>query len=539
MDKTSLKQKLLLVIFGLFLTLILLEVGLRIAGAFVLYLQEQHNHLSFNKNEYRILCLGESTTALGGEDAYPRQLEVMLNAQGRQRKFTVINKGIISTTSNYILTHIDQNLDTYKPKMVIVMMGINDRAYLHGPNKSLWWENIKSFLKDFRVYKLAHLLYEHTTHRIKEIKTPVPTVDESPTDTVNDQELEDFLKNIIATGLQRFSEHMSASLKYQQHNQISQAKQEFQSAQQSAIAASSACIELARRYRYQGLLSQAQDFLEKADLFNVNYPDLTQQWGELYLAQGKSSQAVKAFRNAIASNPKNSEVILGLARAYHQENDDEAFLVYAGYLQVKPQDYWGHIELARWLKENKHYDLAEGYLNQAIGIGAEFDQAYMDLGQLLEAQGQYAKEEAFYLKEIPLHPKSARLYQALGQFYQKQGRLDQAKEYLQKAAVCQMTEYYPATLVNYSLLLDKILSRHVKVIVMQYPLRDIDPLKNYLGQRKDVIFVENIQNFRQALAKGSYNQYFKDNFAYNFGHCTRAGNGLIAHNLVEVILNVI
>ena len=64
----------------------------------------------------------------------------------------------------------------------------------------------------------------------------------------------------------------------------------------------------------------------------------------------------------------------------------------------------------------------KSYLGRAIEIGPDFDQAYVDLGQILDDQGQYGQEEAFYLKEISLHPKSQRLYQALGQFYQKQGK---------------------------------------------------------------------------------------------------------------------
>jgi hypothetical protein len=72
---------------------------------------------------------------------------------------------------------------------------------------------------------------------------------------------------------------------------------------------------------------------------------------------------------------------------------------------------------------------------------------------------------------------------------------------------------------------------------MQYPLRDIIPLKDYLGQRNGMIYVENKQNFKEALAKDGYHHYFKDNFAYDFGHCTREGNGLIARNLTGVILD--
>src|SRR5882672_1267859 len=127
MKKISFKERLWLFIFGISLAVVCLELSLRMAGMFVLYLQERHNHLSFSRNEYRILCLGESTTALGGEDSYPSQLEAMLNAQSRQQKFTVINQGIISTTSDYIVSHLEQDLDVYKPQLVVVMMGINDR----------------------------------------------------------------------------------------------------------------------------------------------------------------------------------------------------------------------------------------------------------------------------------------------------------------------------------------------------------------------------------------------------------------------------
>jgi tetratricopeptide (TPR) repeat protein len=536
MQNTSLKQKLSLFIFGLFLTAILLEVGLRVAGAVVLFLQERHNHISFNQNEYRILCLGESTTALGGEDSYPSQLEQMLNARAGVRKFSVINKGVVSTTSNDILAHLDQNLDMYKPQLVIVMMGINDRAFLHDLHKSLWWENVKSHLEYLRIYKLAHLLYEHITHRIKEINANGPLVNLSHVDGENYQEVENFLKLVLANSIEHFAQHKSASDLYQKNGQLARAQQEMQTARQYIDEAGLACVELARRYRLQGSLQEAQELLEKAAVFNPNDPLLYQEWGELYLAQKKSAEAIKAFQTALTLDPKNSDVLLGLAHAYHQEHSDTAFLFYDGYLQTKPQDYWGYIELGQWLGEDKHYGQAEGYLNHAIKLRPYFDDAYVDLGQILDDQGLYQKEELFYLKEISLRPDSARLNQALGQFYQSQGRADLAQGYFQKAAASQMPEYSPATLVNYSLLLDKILNRHTKVMVMQYPLRDAAILKNYLGQRKNVVFVENKQNFKQALTRGGYNRYFSDNFAYDFGHCTRAGDELIARHLMEIIL---
>ena len=178
-------------------------------------------------------------------------------------------------------------------------------------------------------------------------------------------------------------------------------------------------------------------------------------------------------------------------------------------------------------------------MTHAIDNRPDLDQAYIDLGQVLDDQGQYSKEETFYLKAISLHPKFPHLYKAIGQFYKKQGKEKLAREYFQKTALEEVDEYYPETFVNYTLILNKILSRHINVVVMQYPLRDITPLKDYLGQRNGVIFVENQQNFKEAVIRQGFGYYFKDNFAYDFGHCTRPGNELIARNLTEVILKKI
>ena len=495
----------MLIIFGIFLCALILEIGLRMAGAMVLFLQERHNYLSFNPNEYRILCLGESTTALGGEDSYPSQLEAMLNAKGGIPHYTLINKGIISTTSNYILSRIDQNLDMYKPRMVIVMMGINDKVYLHDYHKSLWWENTKSYLEDFRVYKLVRLIYAHITHRIIESKTPAVQAQVS-TYEGNDQYVENFLKIVIARSIGT-----------------------------NRVQAGLACVELARRYRLQGSYQQAGNVLKEAAALIPKSPLVYQELGELYLEKSQGDLAVRAFQVSLILDPKKSDVLLGLAHAYHLLKSDEAFLFYAGYLQSKPDDYWGHLELAKWLRESKHEKQAEEYLNSAIALTPNFEDAYVALGQVLDEEGQYQQEEALYLKEISSYPRNLRVYQALGRFYQKQGKNELSKMYFQKSAGRQMPEYCPATFVNFRLLLDKILSRHIKVIVMQYPMRDIDSLKDYLGQRQGVVFVENKQNFREAVSKGGYWRYFSDNFAYDFGHCTRAGNALIASNLKEVI----
>ncbi|MFC1853084.1 hypothetical protein ACFL27_23040 [candidate division CSSED10-310 bacterium] len=57
-----------------------LETGLRLGGYIFLHSLEEKNSTCLHDQEvYRIMCLGESMTALGSSDSYPNQLEHQLN----------------------------------------------------------------------------------------------------------------------------------------------------------------------------------------------------------------------------------------------------------------------------------------------------------------------------------------------------------------------------------------------------------------------------------------------------------------------------
>ncbi len=75
----------------------------------------------------RLLCIGESTTAMGGPDSYPRQLERLLNKSRPGRcRFEVVNAGIPAATTTEILEKLPSWIERYNPDAVIAMMGIND-----------------------------------------------------------------------------------------------------------------------------------------------------------------------------------------------------------------------------------------------------------------------------------------------------------------------------------------------------------------------------------------------------------------------------
>ncbi len=156
------KQKIILVIFGIIVAIVFMEIILRVGGMAYKIVQEFGNQKSLSqKGTYKIMCIGESTTA-GGKDSYPRLLEGILNQKSPHVKFSVINKGEPGRYSTTIVKNLKASLDQYQPDMVIVMMGINDIIYRKGnflpypdEGKSLYLK----FFHSLRIYKLFQWMF--------------------------------------------------------------------------------------------------------------------------------------------------------------------------------------------------------------------------------------------------------------------------------------------------------------------------------------------------------------------------------------------
>src|SRR3989338_5320886 len=127
MPTTKFRQKILLVLSGILISLVLLEAFFRLGGFLFLHLKEQRNQQGLSQqNTFRILCIGESTTALGGEQSYPSYLEKILNEKSRGPNFQVINAGTPGVGSFDILSALPGYLKEYRPNLVVSMIGINE-----------------------------------------------------------------------------------------------------------------------------------------------------------------------------------------------------------------------------------------------------------------------------------------------------------------------------------------------------------------------------------------------------------------------------
>ena len=471
MKKISTKQKIALIISGLFLCVVSLEIGLRMAGLIISSLQEYRNWVSLRqKGTYRIMCLGESTTACSN---YPHQLEEILNQPDIGIKFSVINKGIPAIGTTAIVSQLEDNLNKYTPDMVITMMGINDEGQTMA-YEDIFIKKVTLFLTSFRTYKLAKFLRLQIINKAQAIG---------------------FCKSKDNISLQA-NDIIQPPIYNEQDKPAEEPEQTGQSNYQ-------AYLELGQQYQRQGIFNKAVEIYKKAIQINPENDEAYSQLGLCYKHQGKEDKAEKMFNKAI---------------------------------EINPREDWVYFELGGCYIIQGIYAKAEEMLKKAVEINTSHHMAYLRLGWSYNKQGEYAKAEDMYKKAIQINSENDWAYGSLALCYKELGKYKLAEEYFKKADRVRTKYYNPITRSNYQRLREILAKKGIKLICVQYPMCSVEPLKKMLEPHDGVTLVDNERVFKEALKQASYDEYFSDSFAGNFGHCTTRGNRLLAENIANVIL---
>lgn len=95
---------------------------------------------------------------------------------------------------------------------------------------------------------------------------------------------------------------------------------------------------------------------------------------------------------------------------------------------------------------------------------------------------------------------------------------------------------------GYLMFAEKIIKKNIIYICMGYPTMPIEKFKDFFKNSKyenKIIFVSNEYNFKEKLKISPFFDLFVDNFGGTFGHCTNAGNRLIAENAGNAILKLV
>jgi len=175
--KNSLSSKVKAILFGIILTIIILELSLDILNKFV---EKDHKKVATGKKDgaYNILCVGDSFTYGVGAKAgytYPEQLQRIFHDSHPEGEFYVINSGVPGFNSSQMLKKLPADIINYYPNLIIIWGGVDncwnftDTNYFICTDKfdlDLILRKIDSFLLKFRTYKLFKISILNLNNKI-------------------------------------------------------------------------------------------------------------------------------------------------------------------------------------------------------------------------------------------------------------------------------------------------------------------------------------------------------------------------------------
>ena len=493
--KPAIPRKIALIFLGIAFSFLLLELGLRLGGLIFASVQEYRNRVSaFKKGSYRIMCLGESTTA----HQYPPFLEETLNQRHPGVKFSVIDKGVPGITTVAIISHLRDNLNTYKPDMVIAMMGNNDRRITYYKGIP---EADTGIFRHCRVYRFIRLISVHIANKLKG-------------------------KDIYGLNRATIAEEDS-----------SPSEESLNGAMARHPEGNEGNIKLGKYYLQQGRLPEAEESFKKAIALNPKNDRAYLELGRYFQQQGRLAEAEKSFKKIIAFSPKNEWAYIELGTLYlWYARLPEAEESFKKAIALNPKNEWAYIQLGKISRYHSRLAAAEESFKKAIALNPKNDWAHIKLGELYLWYGRLPEAVESFRKILELNPRDEWKIdvanRALESLYGQMNKPELAKEYAKKA----VNEYSSVTIDNYHRLKEILDKRGIRLVCVQYPMRSVEPLKEIFEGEPGVLFVDNERAFKEAVAQGGYKEYFDDMFGGDFGHCSRNGNRLLAKNIADVIL---
>jgi len=181
--------------------------------------------------------------------------------------------------------------------------------------------------------------------------------------------------------------------------------------------------------------------------------------------------------------------------------------------------------------------------NQALRINPRNGSAYVGLGWAYDHEKRFSQAREAFRTALQVDPASVgagpgadRVYDSASTVYLATGKTELARQYHEKAEAVRLGGYDSVLMRNYLHLKELLDRRRVRLICVQYPMRALRPLRNiFQGRDAGIIFVDNEQSFRDAVKKSSFQDYFRDLFAGDFGHCSDKGNRLLASNIADAL----
>lgn len=342
-NKLTLIQKIGLIFCGIFISLIIIELGLRLTGWIYFVHDSLKNKVdlekALGKNTIRILCLGPCYTVGVGvspEETYPIYLERILKEQYPDKAFVVFNKGVRGKNLFFFVEILDKFIVKYQPQIAI--LNINARIDIYDESfilaiKGLYSNynkvelTIRAFLKKFKIYQILELMFIPKKHTLE----------------LEPRKERMFLKEFSEINKESLYGSEIAALEAQlEVNPINEQKWK----------------KLAHAYAMQGIYDSAIEAVEKAIEINPK-----NGWNYLYLFWyycylGKYELAIKMQKKALEVDPHLIELISkkieNLEKQVNLDSSDNLKLRLLFQYYINLGEYKKAMDLAdKYMKKNK------------------------------------------------------------------------------------------------------------------------------------------------------------------------------------------
>jgi thioredoxin-like negative regulator of GroEL len=540
------------------------EAGLRTVGALLKTVEFRAPQPAAGGG-LRVLCLGESTTAGGFlvDYSWPAQLQTLLDSDPHGPRYEIVNRGVPGFTTGVIADRLPTLLDMEKPQIVVTMMGVNDYSNDQLRFRPRAWEN----LEIVRVWRWAR---REIGRRLWLVEIGRRSRRSDPADA--DRRIqacsaigfriegdigysnlcESVMREASSQPDSNWRNRITLAALLWRRGRTAEAHELLTRAIQIASAAEAeadARIEIADLLLNIGEWDAFERQWKAAWAIRPYDRALTRQRFDRLLQQGRAVKAAALARVFVARFPRSAfgHNLVYLAAAEiaeaRQSSPDEA--------SIKEAE-----EACRLAPDNVDYafDLADAYRSRGRPDDAEKKLETLRRAKILSpfystqarryywSRGRTAEAVEMYRRLVFDETTRGAQIEAVAELLLRSGRREEGArlydflpEAVDAGARVGVVAARVNTQVNYDRIGRMLRDRGIAWIAMQYPLRPIENLKNLTAGFPEAVLVENRANFLDIGRRSPSTVLFLDHFAGDFGHCTSAGNRLIAQSAAAAL----
>ena len=546
-------RQLLVFVLGTLATVILLEVVL--AGgqwAFVRWQTAQNlAALEEGRGEVRILTIGESTTAVAGDEdgrmlvphtSYPVQLERILQERAPDIDWQVINIGMMGGTTPAVLEMLGPAVDRYEPHIIIAMMGIKDTPDLGMPGAvDLPWP-----LSRLHSVDLLLRLLEDRELRENELLTEVESIEDLPEGVRPGRtQLRKFVREI------RLDEQSPAyaalgDLELATYLWFIQRHARAEAILRDVIATHDVGYNLLARVlvtngeheRAWALLETAIEKHPDEAMYRVSLIEALVEQGALDRAEAVLAEAVQGSFVGGAYVANELHLVEALVHKAGARYDEALAALDAVDQQVSPTE----AQRKWWVSQRTSLKSRRGAVCLDMGdlpcAAAQLEEAVKAspgdhanmwlLSKVYRAQGEFDKEAALRRELLTVSGRMAE-YHELAKLFRQTGHAERVPALFDEAVAG-----IPSLRESHTHLYELSRQRGIHVVVMQYPTFSLEDLHKYAPPAPGVSFVDNARVF-QADPDGYFHE---PGFPHSFSHYTKQGAEVLAEHVADHLLTL-